>query len=194
MDKEIIKQCGKSIFFTIFPFVIPMIFNVSDKIINMYAKYIIVFMLLSIDVYFVLKISKQDALIISKVKESSFNTNKYNIIKKVVNRLSNCEKNKGGFIKDETYKKCYDYKENILLYNPHRYLERVCEEIKSLMSEITDIDLEYVSVSFIYQYPTLSEQERGWQWITGKGPTSKLNINDWIKKIIHIFIILFQII
>lgn len=86
-------------------------------------------------------------------------------------------------IKDETYKVHYDYKENVLLYNPHRYLERICEEIKSLISDITKIELEYISVSFIYKYPNdNNDLFADWQWITGKEPTMSLTLIELINK------------
>lgn len=77
----------------------------------------------------------------------------------------------------------YDYNDNILLYNPHRYLERICDELKSLISDITDIELEYISVSFIYQYPPFSQDDwSGWKWITGKDPTSTYDLNELIRR------------
>lgn len=182
MKKEIKKQYLKSIFFTIFPFVIPLIFIIPDTIINRTSQFVIVSLLLCIDIYFVLMLSKQDAISLYKSEEILFNNKKYRISQSILNRLSNCEKIKGGFIKDETYKVHYDYNENILLYNPHRYLERICEEIKSLISDITGIELEYISVSFIYQYPTYSDEWSGWQWITGKDPTSNFDLNELIRK------------
>ena len=182
MKKEITKQYLKSIFFTICPFVIPLIFMIPDTIINRISQFVIVFLLLCIDIYFVLLLSKQDAILLYKSEEILFNNKKYRISQSILNRLSNCEKIKGGFIKDETYKVHYDYNENILLYNPHRYLERICEEIKSLISDITGIELEYISVSFIYQYPTYSDEWSGWQWITGKDPTSSFDLNELIQR------------
>lgn len=152
---------------------------IPDSIINKISQYVIVIILLMIDIYFVLKFSKEDAMLL----HDSFNQRKYIISQSVLNRLSNCERIKGGFLKDETYRVHYDYEEHILLYNAHRYLERVCDEIKSLISDVTQIELEYISVSFIYKYPTENENMwTGWQWITGKESTMSLNLQQLIEK------------
>lgn len=182
MKNEFKRQYFKSIFFTIIPFATPFIFMIPQTIINLLSQFIIVILISLIDIYFVLKLSRQDAISIQESKDIIFNKKKYQISQGILNRLANCEKIKGEFIKDETYKVHYDYKENILLYNPHRYLERICDEIKSLISDITNIELEYISVSLIYQYPTFSDEWSDWQWITGKDPTSKFDLNELIKK------------
>ncbi len=184
MKSETKKQYIKSIFFTICPFMIPLIFMVPINILNKASQYIVVLLLLVIDIYFVLKISREEALLLYNSKNAIFDNKKYSISQSVLNRVSNCERIKGGFIKDETYKVHYDYNDNILLYNSHRYLERVCDEIKSLISDITKIELEYISVSFIYKYPHNSNDNiwDEWNWITGKEPTMSLNLTELINK------------
>lgn len=64
LKKEIGKQYSRAIFFTICPLIIPFIFLIPDIIINSISKWIISLLLLGIDVYFVLKLSKQDACLL----------------------------------------------------------------------------------------------------------------------------------
>ena len=78
-------------------------------IINSISKWIISLLLLGIDVYFVLKLSKQDAYNICKAEQVSSKYRNYQISKTILNRLSNCETIKGNLIKDETYHPSYDY-------------------------------------------------------------------------------------
>lgn len=170
---------SKSIFFTIAPFVIPLITLIPKSIINNFSKGLIIFILMAMDIYFVIHISTNDAKLIHKSKQTAFDNKKYRISQLVLNRVSNAEKVKGGFLKDETYKVHYDYSTHALFYNPHRYIERVCEELKSLLSEVTGIELEYISVSFIYKYPNFENEK--WQWITGKDPTTEFDLNDLIN-------------
>lgn len=191
MRKEVWKSCTKAFTFTIVPLGIPLIFTiVPDSFINNNGKIFVVVLLFIIDTYCVMKITvKEDEELIA-AKEIINTNKKYQISRKILNRLSNCEKIKGGYIQDETYKTHYDYKENILLYNPHRFLERVCDEIKTLISDITHIDLEYVSVSYIYKYPkkgkNIDEDEcekwKDWKWITGKESTANFNLNELVKR------------
>ena len=183
MKNEIFKQWSKTLFFTIFPFVIPFVFYCPESIINKTGQFIIVALLICIDLYWILRLSKKDAVDLFKYKQNVYSKIQYKIYLRVLNRVSNCEKIKGNFIRDETYKEYYDYKENVLLYNSHRYIERVCEELKSLISEITEIELENVSVSFIYQYPTYEKSAlSGWQWITGKNTTTNMGLQEFINQ------------
>ena len=192
MNNNIGKNIGKVISFTVLPFGIPLIFNViPTSLINDIGKIVIVLLLFAIDTYFVIKITIRDNKELNKAKEIIDTNKKYYISRKVLNRLANCEKIKCGFIQEETYKVHYNYKENILLYNSHRYLERVCDELKTLISDITHIDLEYVSVSFIYKYPKLQfedvadreyEKWDGWKWITGKDSTTGFDLKELIAR------------
>lgn len=191
MTKDVLKSCGKAIAFTIGPFAIPLVFSIiPNSIINNTGKIIIVLLLFIIDTYWVIKITVRDDKKLVAAKEIINTNERYRISRKILNRVANCEKIKGSYIQDETYKTHYDYKENILLYNPHRYLERVCDEIKTLVSDITHIDLEYVSVSFIYKYPKKMQNDfvdecekwKNWKWITGKESTANFNLDELIKR------------
>lgn len=154
MKNDISKSICKALIFTVLPFAIPLIFEIiPNTFINNAGKIIIVLLLFAIDTYFVFKITVRDCKELNDAKNIIDTNKRFYISRKVLDRIANCEKIKGEFIKDETNKLHYNYKENILLYNPHRYLERVCDELKTLVSDITHIDLEYVSVSFIYKYP-----------------------------------------
>lgn len=191
MKKDIWKSRCKALAFTTAPFGIPLIFSlVPNSFINDAGKAVSVLLLFIIDTYWVMKITVRDDKQLYVAREIINTDKKYRTSRKILNRLANCEKIKGGFIQDETYRNHYDYKENILLYNPHRYLERVCDEIKSLISEITHIDLEYLSVSFIYKYPKYSEDNfeneydkwQGWKWITGKDSTANFELDELVNR------------
>ena len=192
MKNDISKSICKALIFTVLPFAIPLIFEIiPNTFINNAGKIIIVLLLFAIDTYFVFKITVRDCKELNDAKNIIDTNKRFYISRKVLDRIANCEKIKGEFIKDETNKLHYNYKENILLYNPHRYLERVCDELKTLVSDITHIDLEYVSVSFIYKYPkhskknvTESESEKwnGWKWITGKDSTASFDLKELVNR------------
>ena len=192
MKNDISKSICKALIFTVLPFAIPLIFEIiPNTFINNAGKIIIVLLLFAIDTYFVFKITVRDCKELNDAKNIIDTNKRFYISRKVLDRIANCEKIKGEFIKDETNKLHYNYKENILLYNPHRYLERVCDELKTLVSDITHIGLEYVSVSFIYKYPkhskknvTESESEKwnGWKWITGKDSTASFDLKELVNR------------
>ena len=191
MGKNIWKSCIKALSFTVIPLGISLVFSIiPDSFINNNGKIFIVILLFIIDTYCVMKITVREDKELVVAKEIINTNKKYQISRKILNRLANCEKIKGSCIQDETYKAHYDYRENILLYNPHKFLERVCDEIKSLISDITHIDLEYVSVSYIYKYPKRCknndedecEKWKDWKWITGKDSTANFDLNELVNK------------
>ena len=60
---------------------------------------------------------------------------------------------------------------------PHDYIEQICSNIKLLISNITDINLSSLSVSFIYQYP---KHNSNWQLITRKNSTINRELHDFV--------------
>lgn len=139
MKNDISKSICKALIFTVLPFAIPLIFEIiPNTFINNAGKIIIVLLLFAIDTYFVFKITVRDCKELNDAKNIIDTNKRFYISRKVLDRIANCEKIKGEFIKDETNKLHYNYKENILLYNPHRYLERVCDELKTLLDTYKD--------------------------------------------------------
>ena len=150
MKNDISKSICKALIFTVLPFAIPLIFEIiPNTFINNAGKIIIVLLLFAIDTYFVFKITVRDCKELNDAKNIIDTNKRFYISRKVLDRIANCEKIKGEFIKDETNKLHYNYKENILLYNPHRYLERVCDELKTLVSDITHIDFLEKTLGYI---------------------------------------------
>lgn len=62
-----------------------------------------------------------------------------------------------------------DFSENVLPYRVHDYIERICERLCDLVSCITAISSELLTVSFIYRYTKDADpNDTSWKWITGK--------------------------
>lgn len=93
---------------------------------------------------------------------------------KILNSTIEVEKLKRNLLKADILP---DYKKDVLLYNPHEFVEQICSNIKLLISNITEIALSSFSVSFIYQYP---ENNSNWQWITRKNSTINNDLNNFI--------------
>lgn len=75
-----------------------------------------------------------------------------------------------------------NFSENILPYNVHDYIEYICYELNALVSQITSINYEYLSVSFIYRYSEDTDKnDTNWKWITGKEIETKLDLNDFVN-------------
>jgi len=94
--------------------------------------------------------------------ENSAYYEKHMMSQKILNSLTEIEKTKRNLLKADTLP---DYKKEVLLYNPHEFVEQICSNMKLLISNITEIALSFLSISFIYKYP---EYNSKWQWITRK--------------------------
>ena len=101
---------------------------------------------------------------------------KYCVSQKIVNCLSDINKIKRNYLKKD--EPLCDVSSNILLYNPHEYIDSVCECLKNLISNITEIANSSLSVSFIYKYPSCKDDK--WQWITRKEGTLNQDLNNFI--------------
>lgn len=181
-NRETRKYLSKALIFTIAPFLIPLIALIPENILNTLAKVILIFLMASIDVVCVIKSSLQDANEVSLLKKRDKYRDEYKILKQIFDRVLNCEKIKEDFIKDGMGIMGQELKGKILFYDVHKYLERICEELKTLISSISGIELEYISVSFIYKYPIFENDKwKGWKWITENEPTAQIELRDIIN-------------
>lgn len=165
----------KNLAFTVLPAIIfPLIdicpwFNNASKIFFTCIAVAFIF-------YVAIKISLKEEEENSKMQQKLKDYEKYCIAQKIVNSISETEKVKRNFLKNDMMS--INANENILLYSPHLYIDNVCVNIKSLISNITDISLSSFSVSFIYKYPTCSDSS--WQWITGREGTLNQNLDKFV--------------
>lgn len=162
----------KNIFFTVIP---ATAFIIIDKIpLNNDAKIILIAFVTSLIAYAVIKISLQEEKENQNMKSELSVLKKYWISQKILNSVTETEKMKRNLLKVDNLP---NYKKDVLLYYPHNYIEQICSNIKLLISNITDINLSSLSVSFIYQYPTYNSN---WQWITRKNSTISRDLHEFV--------------
>lgn len=165
----------KNIIFTILP---TALFPIIDNIIyfNTFSK--IVFFIISamFICFLVICISLKEERETEELQQKIIDYEKFCIAQKILNCLSETERTKRNFLKKDL--SSINLTTDILLYSPHLYIETVCENIKTLISNITDITLSSFSVSFIYQYPNCSDSN--WQWITRKEGTLNQSLHDFV--------------
>lgn len=167
------KLVFKNIFFTIIPAIA---FTVIDKIhiLSNDANMILISIVAILISWQVIKISLQEEKENQNLKEELSILKKYSISQKILNSIIETEKMKRNLLKVDNLP---DYKKDVLLYYPHNYIEQICSNIKLLISNITDINLSSLSVSFIYQYPTYNSN---WQWITRKNSTISRDLHEFV--------------
>ena len=69
-------------------------------------------------------------------------------------------------------------------YNIHEYIAEICDSFRNVLAQVTDINKEYVSVSFIYHYiyKNVSEDDKNWKWIVGREQTMQTPLNQFVEK------------
>lgn len=60
------------------------------------------------------------------------------------------DEEKTEMLKERTYLK-NNVLNDVLLYNVHGYMKRICENLRFIISEIIEENIEYIDISFIYK-------------------------------------------
>jgi len=167
------KLVIKNIFFTIIPATIfPLIDNLP--MFDNSSKVVFIIIAIIFIIYQVIHLSLKEENDNKKLRDDLNNYEKYQTSQKILNNVIEVEKLKRNLLKTENLP---DYKKQVLLYNPHEFVEQICSNVKLLISNLTEITLSSLSVSFIYQYP---EYNSNWQWITRKNSSINKDLNDFI--------------
>lgn len=163
----------KNIIFVVVP---AAIFPIIDSInsLNPETKWIFVLIATAFILQQVIKYSLKEEKEKNELKNELNIYKKYQISQKILNSLMELDEYKRNLLKTDMLS---DYKTEVLLYNPHSYINEICSNIKKLLSAITDINLSSLSVSFIYQY---TEFDSKWKWITRKNSTINRDLHEFI--------------
>lgn len=173
-NKKILKDL---ILFTIIPFIIPFLVEIPDTLIDTKLKWIVILFSGILDFYFAYK------SLIEKEKVSSMEW----IQKSIRHAFSGAHEiieRKRDTLSHETEFNKINITNDILPYDVHSHINDICKEFKKVMSLITQISNEFISVTFIYHYSYngCEENDKTWKWIGGREPIGKLPLNDLIKK------------
>lgn len=177
IDKISRHSIGVFIIRTVIPFAIPFILEIEDEHISKTAKLIIIFIASVFDlilIYFIDKKEKQD-------NEEAL---KNKIARNAYSNVYELNERKRNFMVECSYNKEFLIPKKFLPYNVHEYIEEICHSFKNLMCQITSIDKEYVSVSYIYRYiyDGASKEDKTWKWITGREQTMQTPINKFVRQ------------
>jgi len=173
-NNKILKEF---ILFTICPFFIPFINEISSSLINYKLKWIMILGIALIDFWFAYRtlINKENELKDDYIQKSVRFA--YSGAHEIIER-------KRDSLAHETEFNRINIKKNILPYDIHLHINDICREFKKVISSITQINNEYISTTFIYRYAYIgcSEKENQWKWIGGREPISNCDLNDLVKK------------
>lgn len=172
------KRLKEYIICTVLPFIIPFILEVPDAHLSKKAAGVIIFIISAIYVIWSFAIytrGQAESQITFNNKASRYAFSNAYIL---------AEEKRDCLIEQTYNKPDYCISQNMIPYNVHNYIGNICKEFKNVISEITGITKEYLSVSFIYKYSYegVSKEDAKWKWIIGRELTNNVDLNVFVKK------------
>lgn len=165
------------------PFATPLIYSISTEEISKHAQNIIVSgLFLAFTVFSLIEIYRQikEEEKAEEIKEETYINE---IISKCYTAAYQLMREKRNLMQEQAYINGGDFSENVLPYRVHEYIERICERLCDLVSDITAIGSEFLTVSFIYRYTKDADPcDTNWKWITGKDIASRVELNKFVEK------------
>lgn len=173
----------KWIITTLLPFFTPFVYFINTEFISRGAQYIIVGFLFIVFITYSVRelwLQEQDK---KKAKEIEEEEHINEIVSKCYTAAYQLMREKRNLMQEQTYINGGDFSENVLPYRVHNYIEYICERLCDLVSDITAISSEFLSVSFIYRYTEAADSaDTDWKWITGKDIASSVVLNEFVKR------------
>ena len=156
---------------------IPFIFEIPEEYIVRQVQLIIVILLSLVDMLFIFEINKQQ-----KADEEKHFKNK--IARDAYSNIYELNERKRNYIVNQSYKNNFVISRDAMPYNIHEYIAEICDSFRNVLAQVTDINKEYVSVSFIYHYiyKNVSEDDKNWKWIVGREQTMQTPLNQFVEK------------
>ncbi len=161
---------------TVIPFILPFIFEIPNKWISIWIKIPFLFLATYIDLKLI--------YLLDEKRENNINKNFENqLARYAYSSVYELNERKRDYLVKLSYTDNFSIPRNALPYDIHEYISETCKSFKNVISQITDINKEHISVSFIYRYiyTEANEEDLQWRWVTGKEPTMKTPLNDFIK-------------
>lgn len=161
---------------TVIPFIIPFIFEIPSVLLSIWIKIPIFILLTYIDLKLIFLIEQQNN---NEAKQSIYNQ----AARYAYSNAYELNKRKRDYLMKSSYKKDFSVSKNVFPYDIHEYISEICKSFKNVVSQITKIDKEHISISFIYRYryTEANNEDLNWRWITGKELTMKMELNDFVK-------------
>lgn len=165
------------------PVLAPLVYNISPVYISRIVQHIIVVVLFAVFiVYSIIEINRQikeEKKVVEVEEEKHINE----IISKCYTAAYQLMREKRNLMQKQTCINGGDFSENVLPYRVHDYIEDICERLCDLVSCITSISSEFLTVSFIYRYSEAADpKDTSWKWITGKDIANAVELNEFVKR------------
>lgn len=180
-SNKIIKLVSKEkrmvfIIQTVIPFLLPFVLEISDAYISVWIKVSFLIVATYIDLKLIFLLERERDNIIRINFENQVARYAYSSVYELNER-------KRDYLVKLSYDNNFIIPQNALPYDIHEYISEICASFKNVISQITEISKEHMSVSFIYRYGYIGakDEDSKWRWVTGKEPTMKTPLNDFVK-------------
>jgi len=165
---------------TLIPIVVPFIPEIPDDYIANPIKYGLMIILLVIDILFIWKFYK---LTNKDARDERLNK----IICSAHSKAYELSEQKRDFIIKYSYENFSAIPRNKIPYDVHDYISQICKNFRDVISEITCIGQEYMSVTFIYHYIfkrpySATDSEKSWRWVVGKEAVNQTELDAFIDR------------
>lgn len=180
--RKYLTMLKKWFFTTLLPFLTPFVYFINTEFISKNAQHIMVgFLVIVFILYSVRELWLQEQEK-KKAKEIEEEEHINEIVSKCYTAAYQLMREKRNLMQEQTYINGGDFSENVLPYRVHNYIEYICERLCNLVSEITAISSEFLTVSFIYRYKEAADpDDTSWKWIAGKDIASKVELNKFVE-------------
>lgn len=132
---------------------------------------------------------------LSKLEEDQEENNfKNKIARDAYSSIYELNERKRNYIVKSSYKKDNQERfyipEKAIPYNVHEYIGEICNSFKNIIAQITAINKESVSVSFIYKYvyeldgevKGNQQSDKDWRWVIGREQTMQTPLNNFVNQ------------
>lgn len=162
---------------TVIPFLLPFLFEIPEKYISKGVQIIMVIFFAIIDLFLIYLLNENKKNDYAIVLRNKFAREAYSNVYELNERKRN-------YIVECSYRSDFTLAKTTIPYNVHEYIGEVCNSFKNVISQITEINKEYVSVSFIYRYiyDHADKSDKSWRWVVGREQTMRTPLNEFVQK------------
>lgn len=121
-------------------------------------------------------IKNKEVVLIVKTKGTAY-TNAYQLSERKRNEIAKRTYRKNG-------EPALTVPENHILYDVHDYIAEICINFRDTIAQITSINQEHMSVTFIYHYDyhNATADDKSWKWIVGKEASTRTKLDKFIER------------
>ncbi len=162
---------------TVIPFCIPLIWEIKKEYIAKSIQWVMVIGLSVVDLFLIYELNKHQ----EEDDEKHF---KNKIARDAYSNVYELNERKRDYIVTQSYDKNFSISKKAIPYNVHEYIAEICQSFKNVCAQITGINKEYFSVSFIYRYnyKNSNVEDKMWRWIVGREQTMQKDLNVFVRQ------------